>query len=1120
MNLRYLPFSSKLKGLLLMAFAIGLFFNTNARPNHSENNNPATTCSICNIPDAPFALNVTTNQVTLMWLAALDACSYTTRLREAGTTTWTSTQTVTSTTAIASGLVPGKTYEWQVRTNCCDNTFSGYSPIATFNTPLPCTNPVPTGLIATNILTNGAKLSWTAVTGATGYVLKYKVQGTSNWQQVNVTGNTYQLTGLVASTNYEFQLSTYANNCIGDPSVSATFTTAAIPTCAQVATPTIVSSTPTSCCIQWAAAPSACSYWVRSRVVGQSKWFSTQFSSTTQICIPNLSPGTTYECQVESYCCNGSTGPASNFLIINTSNSCIAPSSPTASNVTSSSVQLCWTGSPSATGYKVEYKTTAATVWTSVFSNTPCTTLYGLAASTTYQYRVSTYCGATTLSLPCIVNTFSTTAATATCTIPSGITCGSATSSGFVATWPAVSGACSYNIRLRVLGATTWAFTGALTSNKATISNATAGTSYEFQIQSVCCSGGTSGFSTLYTCTTTAFCPIPTGITFNSITNTTAIVNWAAAATATSYTVQYKATGTATWTSVNATSTSTTLYGLNANTAYDVQVIANCPNNCVSAPSTIATFTTGNVSVSCGVPINCVFSNLATTSCVLNWTAVSGACSYIIRVKVQGATTWAAIGYPTKNSANLTNLTPNTVYEWQVLAVCCTGTQGDYCPIQIVTTPNSCVTPTNVIASSIKNTSAALSWTAIPNALSYTVSYKTATETTWNTFVSPTNTFTIANLVPNTTYQYFVQTNCSATSQSGASVICTFKTAASSNCEMPLGLTVQNITTTSAQLSWLTSPSACAYKLRYRLKGTTTWSQLSVSGNSLSLSGLSAGTNYEWSVMSICCNNSFSAFAPTVSFVTNTACLTNDEPCSPSVVTVGEAVWSCLNGSNTCATGSAIASPTCDYSANDVWYKLIMPASGFATIAVCASPGMNPGVAVYSNNGCSNLTYLGCKYAVNGNSIAQISVQGPVGYALWIRVWGSANTTGTFSICAINKVVAAGNIIGSASSRGDVVTDVLIEENKDILTENKTLVLAPNPASSNVNIRFDATQNATQAKISVYDIQGRKVLTENLDIQKGENNTNLSVENLSTGTYILRIESVENFAPIRLMIQK
>jgi hypothetical protein len=184
---------------------------------------------------------------------------------------------------------------------------------------------------------------------------------------------------------------------------------------------------------------------------------------------------------------------------------------------------------------------------------------------------------------------------------------------------------------------------------------------------------------------------------------------------------------------------------------------------------------------------------------------------------------------------------------------------------------------------------------------------------------------------------------------------------------------------------------------------------------------------------------------------------------------------------------------------------------------------MNPGIAVYSNNGCSSLNYLGCKYAINsgGNvgSVAQISVQGPAGYALWIRVWGGANTTGTFSICAINKVVSS-NVTGNASTRGEVATDVVVEENNDILLENKTVVLAPNPASSTLNVRFDALQNATQAKIAVYDIQGKKVLTETLDIQKGENATNLSVENLSTGTYILRIESVENFAPMRLMIQK
>jgi Secretion system C-terminal sorting domain/Fibronectin type III domain len=1123
MNLRYPPFVGKINFLLTLAFAFFLG-STYARPFDTINNEPTTVCSLCNIPNAPSSLNVTDTQVTFIWDAGFDACTYTTRYREKGTTTWI-TNTMTSNAVFISGLLPGKNYEWQVRTNCCDGSFSGYTPLASFTTAAACTNLPPTGLISSNIASFSATLSWNGISGAT-YLLKYKIQGSSSWQSVNVNTNSYSVSGLLASTPYEFQVSTYLNGCVGAPSTTATFTTISTATCGTVGKPTLVSFSPNSACIQWTPISQVCSYTVRARVVGTTTWTSVQYTSLSQICISSLLANTNYECQVAANCCNGAIGAFSILLPFSTNSTCTAPINPTASAITSTTAQLCWAGSTGASGYIVEYKTSAATTWTSVTTTATCTTLFGLSANTTYQYRVSTICNGGAQSSACTVSTFTTTNMV-TCDIPTNITCSNQTSSGFLINWPAVAGACSYNIRLRVLGATTWAFTGPLSSNKATVNNASPGTIYEFQIQSVCCNGGTSDFSVLCTCQTTAFCPTPTGVSISSITNTNATVSWAAATGATSYTVQYSPVGSTTWASVSSTTNSTILYGLTPNTAYQVQVVSNCPNNCVSAASTITTFTTTNTTTaSCGIPINCSFNTVTATSCGISWAAVTGACSYIVRVRVQGTTIWAATGTATKNGATLTGLTPNTTYEWQVLSVCCTGVQGDYCPIQIVTTSNSCATPTNVIATNVSSSSANLSWLAVSGAAAYTVYYKSVNQTLWNSLITTTNSFLIANLAPATTYQFYVKTTCSPTSESGPSTICIFTTTAAITCEIPLGLTAQNVTTNSATLSWISAPSACSYKVRYRNVGSATWITVTAASNSLAISGLTTGTAYEWNVMSVCCNNSTSLFSNNANFTTNTACLTNDEPCTPTVINVGQTSWTCVNGSNLCATGSTVVDPTgCSYSPNDVWYKLIMPSSGLTTIAVCANAGMNPGIAVYANNGCGKLYYLGCKYTTNTGTatgaVAQISVQGPAGCSLWIRVWGGANTTGLFNICAINQLICA-NAKPTAETRTDSKADIVIPENNsnDISLTNHTLSIFPNPAYSTINVKFDALENNTQSNIVVYDLQGRKIQSEKIEIQKGENETQLSVENISNGTYILRIESAENFAPSRLIIQK
>lgn len=1125
MNLRYPSHRSKLQCLLFIAFSF-LFFNLNATPFPSKNSEPTSVCSTCNIPDGLYTLNVTTTNATQLWNFALDACSYTTRLREVGTLSWTITGTVTSNAATISGLSAGKTYEWQVRSNCCDGSFSDYAPLSNFTTPQPCLTAAPNGLNTTNVTASSANLAWTLTIGVSNYTLKYRVQNAATWQTVsNISTNNYNLTGLTSGTTYEYQVFAYGNNCLSAGSAVTPFTTTSVATCGTPTTPTIVSVTSTNCCIQWGAVSGVCSYNVRCRVVGTSNWFFNQLTSTTQICMPNLAGGTNYECQVSAECCSGVSGAFTSLLPFTTPTValCAAPINPNASAITATTAQLCWGGTATSVGYKIEYKAPLQANWTSINVTATCATIFGLIPNTLYQYRITSFCANNIMSAPCVTANFTTAVAPA-CDIPTNIVCSGATSTGFVANWPSVTGACSYNIRLRVVGAASWAFTGSLSSNKCTVTNCTVGTNYEFQIQTVCCSGALSDFSAIATCQTTAFCAVATGLTFSSITNTTAAVNWVAASGVTSYTVQYKLPTATTWTSVNSLTNSTTLFGLTPNTQYQVQIISNCPNNCVSAPSTIGIFTTTNTTSTCDIPINCTFSNVQATTCTLSWAVVPGACSYIIRVRVLGTTAWAATGYPTKNSATLSGLAPNTTYEWQVQTVCCTNVQSDFCPIQIVTTPNSCVTPINVVATSITATSANLSWSAIAGAVSYTISYKVLNAATWNTLTTTTNPTLIANLIPATTYQYYVQTNCSPTLSSGSSAVCTFTTLAANNCNAPVGLTVQNITTTTATLSWVAAPTACSYKIRYKVKGSLTWNIFTGTGTTINITGLTAGTSYEWNVITNCCNGSSSNASATVVFQTNKVCLTNDDPCTPTPVIVGSGTWSCVNGSNICATGSKLPEPTgCAYSPNDVWYKITMPASGFATVAVCATPGMSPGVAVYTTNGCNSITYLGCKYVANtgGNvgSVAQISLQGPAGYAVWVRVWGGGNTTGTFSVCAIDKVVCPA-VTGGATSRNQLADVVIKGEDMPITIENKSINLSPNPTNSYVNVKFEAISSSSQGKIAIYDLQGRKLISENIEIEKGENDIRFSVENITSGMYILRIEGSENFAPTRLMVQK
>ncbi|WP_299699547.1 M4 family metallopeptidase [uncultured Pontibacter sp.] len=85
---------------------------------------------------------------------------------------------------------------------------------------------VPGSLASSNITSTSATLSWGAVSGASSYNVRFRPIGTSTWSTGSVTGTSASATGLAASTQYEFQVSTVCSGSSSAYSTSATFTTA------------------------------------------------------------------------------------------------------------------------------------------------------------------------------------------------------------------------------------------------------------------------------------------------------------------------------------------------------------------------------------------------------------------------------------------------------------------------------------------------------------------------------------------------------------------------------------------------------------------------------------------------------------------------------------------------------------------------------------------------------------------------------------------------------------------------------------------------------------------------------------------------------------------------------
>jgi Pregnancy-associated plasma protein-A/Secretion system C-terminal sorting domain/Fibronectin type III domain/Bacterial pre-peptidase C-terminal domain len=96
-------------------------------------------------------------------------------------------------------------------------------------TPVLCGNI--TGLAAGSITQTGATISWSAVTGATGYVLQYKLATSTTWTSVNVATTSFDITGLTAGTAYNVQVQSVCSAGNGNFSAINFTTTATTTSC-------------------------------------------------------------------------------------------------------------------------------------------------------------------------------------------------------------------------------------------------------------------------------------------------------------------------------------------------------------------------------------------------------------------------------------------------------------------------------------------------------------------------------------------------------------------------------------------------------------------------------------------------------------------------------------------------------------------------------------------------------------------------------------------------------------------------------------------------------------------------------------------------------------------------
>jgi hypothetical protein len=403
-----------------------------------------------------------------------------------------------------------------------------------------------------------------------------------------------------------------------------------------------------------------------------------------------------------------------------------------------------------------------------------------------------------------------------------------------------------------------------------------------------------------------------------------------------------------------------------------------------------------------------------------------------------------------------------------------------------ISTPPLCGDPTGLTTSAITANAANVSWTAVPNALSYSVEFKLNTATTW-TVINAAQTTTSASLTglsAGTAYNWRVRATCAA--GSGNYITANFSTTAA--CGNPTGLTTSGITTTTANLSWTTVANAISYSVEFKLNTATTWTVINAAQTttSASLTGLSAGTAYNWRVRATCAAGTgayVSANFTTTSMGTVTSCQ--------------NALDNNLNGTiagaavipfNTNITG--LISPASDID----YYKFTITTGGRITVSLTTLPA---DYNIRLRNSAGTQVAIAARSGTRNESFNYTAAPG----IYYVEVYG-ANATANNATQCYTLMVALGTAarnnrfilptetigMGAANSSINVPTE-----------ENKRVSIFPNPTQQLLNVILD--QHYGSSTIELFDAFGKKVIAEKTSAYSVQ----LDLSKLVKGVYMIRI---------------
>ena len=313
-------------------------------------------------------------------------------------------------------------------------------------------------------------------------------------------------------------------------------------------------------------------------------------------------------------------------------------------------------------------------------------------------------------------------------------------------------------------------------------------------------------------------------------------------------------------------------------------------------------------------------------------------------------------------------------------------------------------------------------------------------------------------------------------------------------CDVPGGRTTTAITDVSASLNWSAVTGAVSYNVRDREVGTPTWTTGSTAGTSINYTGLTAGTDYEWQVETVCSGGATSGYSTSLIFTTTGGgggggCTDFGEPndvsgASAPTINAGE-VYSAL-----------IAT-----SGDDYWYKFKTSNPATNIRVTLSSLPADYDVELYNKG-----TFVDVSENAGTSDEQIIWNTSTRGWRL-VHVYGWAGANDPADCYDLLVEVSA------TSFRTDG-SELFVDED----LRNGIMGLYPNPASDAVSMVYHSVLPKQDVQVSVMNVIGQTALTMNELTVEGDNLIQFDVSNLTPGIYVVDVFDGKSHYTERLVV--